>query len=118
MLAVHRLFAIRSAMCWRGANNCRRQAVLLGSGLPRNNHWSRGCSIAVPTGSSAVGSAPALGAGGREFKSPLPDQEIPGQMGVRRVRGGGRDAERANYVPLAKVGLARANPPSPFRERA
>ena len=30
-------------------------------------------------GSSAVGSAPALGAGGRGFKSPLPDKETPGQ---------------------------------------
>ncbi len=32
-----------------------------------------------PPGSSAVGSAPALGAGGRGFKSPLPDKETPVQ---------------------------------------
>ena len=34
-------------------------------------------------GSGAVGSAPALGAGGRGFESPLPDQELPGQRLAR-----------------------------------
>ena len=50
------------------------------------------------TGSSAVGSAPALGAGGRGFKSPLPDRP-------ERVQGGGGGrclARRASYALRAR----------------
>ncbi len=46
-------------------------------------------------GSSAVGSAPALGAGGRGFKSPLPDKETPGQKRYGGALAGSRDVPGA-----------------------
>jgi len=51
--------------------SCGRRGNGIGSPAPQ--------AVASPlafSGSSAVGSAPALGAGGRGFKSPLPDQEV------------------------------------------
>ncbi len=79
-------------------------------------HESAGKQVHVTvTGSSAVGSAPALGAGGRGFKSPLPDQKEPAHRRCRpRLSGTRRTscALRARRPPRSRSASVNSTGPS------